>query len=332
MRNSSWFSGVVIAIALATTSLPVLCQDTQLPEPTYSVRISVDSGNLPFSAVLHGGDVPYVAKRDATRASSVKFADVPEGIHRLTVDMPGGKRAEKIVEVDAYYAAPRGEVRASVRQSDFRVVPHALMHELEVSATGLKTEDEVRRLLEESWPLAEAGDFTAAHALLRRAVTLDPDFHEGWNNLGVVAERQGFVHEAIHCYRQAIRLDEDCFLSNMNLSVSLTRLQQYDEATVYGQRAVESHPDSLVAQMQMAGLLLRTKDFRNAIPYLRAVIRLNGEQSDTPRLQLAAAYAESGQFGPAAQALRDWMRVHKEHPKFELVEAAMEDLAAMIDR
>jgi len=332
MRNSSWFSGRVLAIALASATLSGMCQEPPADELTFTVRVSVDSGDLPFSALLYGGDAPYLARREARRASSVKFTEVPEGIHRLTVDVPGGKRAEQLIEVNAYHGGQREEVRTSVPWKSFRMAPQALRNEMEIGAENLALEEAVLALVEASWPLIEQGNFAAAHAFLRRAVTIDPEFLEGWNNLGTVAERQGFLDEAIIFYRQALHLDAGCSICNMNLSVALTRQQLYTEAVHFGRRAVECNSESLVARLHLGSVYLLAREYRQAIPHLKEAITLNGDRSDTPRLQLAAAYAENGDYGLAAKTLSEWMHAHPGHPKFALVEAAMEEVVTLIDQ
>lgn len=331
MGNASWFSGIVIGMLLVAIP-PSVCQALRSGAEVYSVRVRVDGGSTPFSAILNSGEHLYLARREALRASTVKFSDVPAGMHHLTVDMPGGKRAEQIVEVNGHYASSRGEIRVSVNPSDFRTVAHVLEHEMQTSMGGLKVEREVYRLLQQSWPLMEHGDLYGAHASLRRAVSLDPHFHEGWVNLGVVAERQNSLHEAVILYRRALRLAPGCFATNINLSLVFTRLHYYPEALVYARLAVDSDPESLAARHHMGLTALRAAKFHEAVPHLAEVIKLNGEHTDTPRLQLAAAYAGAGMPGPAVRALRDWIRLHPGHPNLPAVEAAMEDLVAAIDR
>ncbi len=203
---------------------------------------------------------------------------------------------------------------------------------MQTSMGGLKVEREVYRLLQQAWPLMELGHLRAAHALLRRAVTLDPDFHEAWVNLGVVAERQDALREAVIMYRRALYLHPDCFVANINLSLVFARLNDYPEALVHARLAVENHPASLAARHHFGMLALRAGAYREAIPHLAEVIALNGQHTDTPRLQLAAAYAASNMPGPAVRALRDWIRIHPNHPNMPAVETAMEDLVAYIDR
>ncbi len=108
MGNASWFSGIAMGILLAATPLPQVCQEASSGHGQFTVRISVDSGSLPFSAILNSGEHHYVARREALRASTVRFSDVPGGMHLLTVDMPGGKRSEHLVEANAHYAGQRG--------------------------------------------------------------------------------------------------------------------------------------------------------------------------------------------------------------------------------
>src|SRR5581483_7384740 len=57
--------------------------------------------------------------------------------------------------------------------------------------------------------LAEAGETGAGIARLRRAVALDPKLTAAWHNLGLSAERQGWLDAAADAYARVVALKPD---------------------------------------------------------------------------------------------------------------------------
>ena len=120
---------------------------------------------------------------------------------------PGGFSASED-QVFAPSVDPRGEV------ADQLLVGHRLMaageYELAMSSfrlaaanQGLTTEI-VTALGSANLALGRLGQ---AEELLRRAVREEPDWPEGWNNLGVVLIERGQTPEAAQVFRRAFALD-----------------------------------------------------------------------------------------------------------------------------
>jgi tetratricopeptide (TPR) repeat protein len=320
-RTSVVFATLAFAIVLG--GMPV----SSTPEsPQYAARIIVDSGNLPFSVVLLGEDSAYIARREARRAGTIRFPDLATGTYRVLVELPRGKRAERLLEISAYHASNKREVKLSIALEDFLIVPHCLAHELSLRVSAVCVEPEVTRMLRSSWSLVEQGSLSTAHAELRHAVTLDPDFHEGWINLGLVAESQNSLLEAVHFYTEALRQDSSCFVANTNLAAVLSKLGRYDEALHFGREAIRTHPESMFAHRNQATIYLGMKQYRKAIPHLKEVIRLNGDVTDNCRLQLAIAHAELQEYDAAIAVFEEWMRLFPRHPRFQTVEARSRNL------
>lgn len=63
-----------------------------------------------------------------------------------------------------------------------------------------------------------AGDPDRAEVLLRRALELDPELVEGWNNLALTARRSGRLDEAIADLEHALELEPDFVSAIANLS------------------------------------------------------------------------------------------------------------------
>ncbi len=75
------------------------------------------------------------------------------------------------------------------------------------------------------------GRLGQAETLLRRAVKEEPDWPEGWNNLGVVLIERGKTPEAAQVFRRAFALDNgesDAIRDNLRLALAKMENSQYN--------------------------------------------------------------------------------------------------------
>jgi TPR repeat/Glycosyltransferase family 9 (heptosyltransferase)/Tetratricopeptide repeat len=92
------------------------------------------------------------------------------------------------------------------------------------------------------------------------AVDLEPDFPEGYNNLGTVFGEQARQPEAIACYRRAIDLQPDFPEAHNNLGTALRAQQRMDEAVASYRQAIGLHPDYAEAHSNLGMALLARGD------------------------------------------------------------------------
>ena len=90
-----------------------------------------------------------------------------------------------------------------------------------------------------------------ASALLRRAVTLAPDFFAAWNDLGHALMERDQLDEAIEAVGRAIRLQPEVPYSYLMLGNVRARAGDYESAIAAYQQAIDRHPENAGA---LAGL------------------------------------------------------------------------------
>jgi len=93
----------------------------------------------------------------------------------------------------------------------------------------------------------------------QRAVELNPDYSEGWNNLGLIVARTD-PRQALELFRNALRIDPRNADAHTNLGNALARLGQLEQAVEHYQQALAinpAHPQAgtnrNVVQEMMAG-------------------------------------------------------------------------------
>ena len=191
--------------------------------------------------------------------------------------------------------------------------------------------------------LATQGRYAEAMEHYRKAVQIKPDYPDAYYNLAYLLAAQGQSAEAIRYYEQVIRFKPDYADAHQNLANLLAAQGRLDEAIGHYQRAVELKPGSAQAHYSLGLALQDRRKFAAAIGQYRKVLeleprhalacnnlawllatcpeaslrdghkaielaqraeRLSGSEHAEVLDTLAAAYAEAGRFGEAAETAR----------------------------
>jgi tetratricopeptide (TPR) repeat protein/peroxiredoxin len=167
-----------------------------------------------------------------------------------------------------------------------------------------------------------------------------------WNNLGLLATREGRTDEAIRCFREAVRLSPDHLIALVNLANGYRLQKDWTEArktferalavspadadanyglgmvfaqaddTVrafdYLQRALKSRPDYPEALNNLGILYLRTRRRDEAVATFEQCIRV-APVFDQAYLNLARVYVLEAVPDKARAVLRDLLKRHPDH-------------------
>ena len=95
----------------------------------------------------------------------------------------------------------------------------------------------------------QKNDFSAAEALLKKALDKDPKSYLAWFDLGFVENKLGHTDKSIHAYRQSVAAKPDVFESNLNLGLMLARSNSL-EAERFLRAATQLKPTDHVEEGQ----------------------------------------------------------------------------------
>jgi len=105
-----------------------------------------------------------------------------------------------------------------------------------------------------------AGDQDKAISHYQRAVAIDPDYGEAWNDLGVALMRKDRTAEAVESFQKAATVAPNMCLIQTNLSVAQSKLGRLDDAESSARRALELDSQSQRAQQALTlSLALRQR-------------------------------------------------------------------------
>ena len=106
-----------------------------------------------------------------------------------------------------------------------------------------------------------------------RAIKLHASYPDtlpnAWNNLGLLATREGRTAEAIPYFQEALRLSPDHLIALENLGNAYRQQKQWDEARRVLERAVAVGPQDPEANYSLGMVFAQLDDSDRAYDYLR---------------------------------------------------------------
>ena len=117
----------------------------------------------------------------------------------------------------------------------------------------------------------------ASRETFERAVKLPANYPDtlpdAWNNLGVIATREGRVDDSVQCFRQALRLNPHHLLALDNLGNAYRLQKRWDEARKVLERALEVAPQDPEANYSLGMVFAQSDDNAKAYEYLQSALK-----------------------------------------------------------
>jgi Flp pilus assembly protein TadD len=95
-----------------------------------------------------------------------------------------------------------------------------------------------------------------------------------WNNLGLLATREGRTTEAIGYFQEALRVSPDYWIALENLGNAYRQQKRWDEARATLERAIAARPQEPEANYSLAMVYAQTDDTERAYQYLQKALTL----------------------------------------------------------
>jgi len=180
--------------------------------------------------------------------------------------------------------------------------------------------------------LLQKGRIDDAIVYYQKALSIRPEYFLAHHSLGHAFLEKGEIDAAISHCRAALLIQPENADAHTNLAIALDEKGQTAEAIQHYQKALEISPQSISALTNLAWLLATCSNasFRNgtkALELAREADQLSGGTNTFVLHALAAAYAESGQFGKAIEIARAAMQLAQTQGDNSLAGALQQEIA-----
>jgi tetratricopeptide (TPR) repeat protein len=152
----------------------------------------------------------------------------------------------------------------------------------------------------------------AAREAFERAVKLPANYPDtlpdAWNNLGVIATREGRVDDSVQCFQKALELNPHHLLSLNNLGNAYRLQKRWNEAGEALKRALEVAPQDPEANYSLGMVFAQTNDNAKAYEYLQRALKARPAYPEALN-NLGVLYLVTRRRDEAVQSFEQCIRV-----------------------
>lgn len=168
-----------------------------------------------------------------------------------------------------------------------------------------KIPPEARKEFDKGVTASKKGDHQGALDHFQKAVNVDPELADGYNNLGSAHAALGQLEQAAEQFQKAIDLVPDHSLAVANLSVTLCKMHKYPEAERVARRALSLDSSLLKIRYVLAVSLIAQHGNSDEV-----LENLQRASSEVPKAHLVAAdiLERTGRRDDAMRQLEEYLR------------------------
>jgi tetratricopeptide (TPR) repeat protein len=249
-------------------------------------RVFTVRGEISTSSPLIGGYTVELARNSGLGESvplsidgTFEFRSAQDGVQELRVLSP---RGEVIHRQTVVINGPQQLL--AIRLPENTSVPRSGSNTVSLQQLQHKVPPEAKKAFDRGQRLVAENKYSEAITAFRQAVTVDPEYADGLNELGVVEAATGDLEHAAEHFQKAVDLAPEHSAALPNLSIALAKLKRFHEAAEVARRAIKVVPDSgRVRYILAACILIEHGDPEEALVHLE---RATGE---VPKAHLVAA-------------------------------------------
>jgi tetratricopeptide (TPR) repeat protein len=137
------------------------------------------------------------------------------------------------------------------------------------------------------------GKTDEALAVLKRALSIDPDCSEAHFNLGNVYREKGSFNEAIDCYKKTLEINPDFAEAHNNLGMTYGKQGLLDEAIAEFNRALTINPTLVDAHYNRGTAYARKGELQKALSDFKAELVIHPDNANA-HFNLGMVYLKQG--------------------------------------
>lgn len=162
-----------------------------------------------------------------------------------------------------------------------------------------------RQVYDEATKLLQAGEYDGALELLKRAISIQPDYVKAHNDLGAVYLKLNQLDKAEQTLRHAIKLNDKWYLPQLNLGVVLNRQRKYRDAAKLLTELENNHPDQPKIHPPLIEALIEARQWPQAEEELQRALAVKGSDTVDLKIKLGMVTLRQGKFPTAVAAFRE---------------------------
>jgi len=235
------------------------------------------------------------------------FRQVPSGEYTILIDKVADYETfRQVVEIRQYTGTPPQNYTLNIRlepKGGASVKPGVVNAEL------ANVPQNARATYQKALQAAQAKKNKEAIDLLKQAISEYPNFMLAYTELGVQYLAIGELANAEEALSSALRIKPDAFEPLINYGITLVRLNRFSEAIPQLRAAIKLKEQSPLGHFYLGRALAYQQRYDDAAAELNLAMQLGGDQMKEAHRYLAAIYNARGDKQRAISELETYLKL-----------------------
>jgi Flp pilus assembly protein TadD len=240
----------------------------------------------------------------------ISVLPAPAGLYKITVESDGETYETTAAQFDAKYAGNQVIVTLLPLKAKTPALPPG---EINVNEVDKKVSPKARESYNAALALIQTNQLQQAIAPLKQAISLQKDYFQAHNDLGVVYMKLDKLPEAEEMLRQAIKLNDKVYLPQLNLGVVLNKQSNFKEATEVLVKLQRRYPDLTKVHVPLVEALIGSQDWAGAEAEIKKALTLADADQVDLKVKMGMVEIRQGKFEPAIVVLREAIKAEPDN-------------------
>lgn len=302
------FRFALIAAIVLSTALLAAAQMNGLRGQIYLPNGSPIQKVTRFTLTTDNGQRTEIHYTDSNGRISILPA--PAKTYSITVDSDGETFETTVANFDSRYAGNQIQVNLLALKAK---PPAAPPGEINVNEIDKKVSPKARESYNAALTLIQSNQFEQAVAPLKQAISLQKDYFQAHNDLGVVYMKLNKLPEAEEALRQAIKLNDKVYLPQLNLGVVLNRQNNFKDAAELLGKLQRRYPEVTKIHVPLVEALIGSQDWAGAEAEIKKALTVADADQVDLQVKMGMVEIRQGKFDAAIAVLREAVKAEPDN-------------------
>lgn len=302
------FRNALRFLVVLCAGLPAVAQMNGLRGQIYMPNGAPIQKVTRFTLTTDNGQRTEIYFTDSNGRISVLPA--PAGLYKITVESDGESFDTTVAQFDSRYAGNQIIVTLQPLKAK---VPAPPPGEINVNEVDKKVAPKAKESYNAALALIQTNQLEQAVAPLKQAISLQKDYFQAHNDLGVLYMKLDKLPEAEEMLRQAIKLNDKVYLPQLNLGVVLNRQNNFKEAADVLLKLQRRYPEVNKIHVPLVEALIGSQDWAGAEAEIKKALAVADADQVDLKVKMGMVEIRQGKFDAAIVVLREAIKAEPDN-------------------
>ncbi len=231
----------------------------------------------------------------------ITISSAPGGAYKITVESDGETYETTVASFDSRYSGSH----ISINLNSLKAKASSPPGEINVNDLDRNVSPKAKEAYDTALNFIKAQQYEQAVEPLKRAISLQKNYFQAHNDLGVVFMKLNKLSEAEETLRQTIKINDKVYLPQLNLGVVLNTQNKHKEAVEVLIKLQRRYPDLHSIHSPLIEALFNIQSWVEAEAEIQKALQVTGMDQIDLKIKLGIVEIRQGKFNAALTPLRE---------------------------